>query len=172
MATFPPSLADALKPALDTVRSIAGLPALGLRPFTVTVRVRVWSGDRPGVGSRVDYDTVIYNTIQQPGGPLRVPVRVQRLSQKDVIASGGTFTDRMYKVGPVTPDYPIAGGPDGGYTIAALDPTTTNSATEIMWLMTGPDMPGGGTVLIKDNQEATAMHFFVTLRSTGQQVAI
>ena len=43
--------------AMDEVRGIAG--ELGLRPFTVTLRVRTWTGERPNIGTKVDNDTVL-----------------------------------------------------------------------------------------------------------------
>ena len=156
------SLRDALLPVLDTIRSIAGIPAIGIRPYTVKIRVRVWSGSRPGVGSYQDTDTVLSNTITLSGVLTTVPVRVRPVSTKDVIASGGLYTDHDFRVGPMTPQFAT-----GGYTGAQLDPVPTGAATEIIWLMSGPDIPSN-SVFAKIGEEGTALHYYVTLRQQGQ----
>lgn len=156
MAGFIPSI---LQP-LDSLRSIAGV--LGLRPYTVTCRVRVWSGERPGLGSRTDIDTVLYNTING----VKYPVRVRTRTQRDVIASGGRFSDHDFLVGPMTPQYV-----GGGYTIGQLDPAPTNSATEIVWFMSGPDLPPNAA-FSKVGTEGTALHYTVILRQSGKKTGL
>ena len=155
------TLRDSLLPALDQIRAIAGV--MGLRPYVVKRRQRIWSGERPGVGSFVDSDITLTNTMTGPGGAIVSPVRVKRLSSKDVIASGGLYTDHDYRVGPMTPLYAGGGfGPDD------VDPPTSASATEIMWWMSGPDIVDGGSWFKKVSEEGTALHYYVTLRQTGE----
>ena len=157
----PPTLATALLPALDTIRSIRG--QLGLNPFTVTVLMRQWSGERPGVGSSLDTTTVLQNAGQ--------PVMVKQLSARDIVASGGLYRDRDMRVGPMTPSYAATFvQPAGGYTDATLDPPVVQGigGTEIFWLVSGPGMPAGGVYCEKVGEEATALHFSVILRATGR----
>ena len=162
MAGFIPTI---LQP-LDALRSIAGV--LGLRPYTVKVRVRVWSGERPGLGSRTDIDTTLYNTING----VQYPVRVRTRSQRDVIESGGQFSDHDFLIGPMTPQYiaPQTGLP-GGYLIGQLDPAPTNSATELVWFMSGPDLPANAA-FSKIGTEGTALHFTVILRQSGKRTGL
>ena len=156
MAGFIPTI---LRP-LDSLRGIAGV--LGLRPYTVTVRVRVWSGERPGLGSRLDVDTVLYNVL----GGVQYPVRVRTRSQRDVIASGGQFSDHQFLVGPMTPQYV-----GGGYLVGQLDPAPTNSATEVVWFMSGPDLPPN-SAFTKIGTEGTALHFTVILQQSGKKTGL
>ncbi len=160
------TLRDAILPALDQIRSIGGI--LGFRRFTVTVRVRSWSGERPGVGVVFEKNVVLTN--QGIGSTPTVPVRVRQLSAKDIIASGGLYRDRDMKVGPMTPTYAASLGlRAGGYDDSTLDVPTTYSPNEIFWNVTGDGMPFGGVWCDKIGEEATALHYFVILRATGRQ---
>jgi len=157
---------DAILPALDQVRSIGGL--LGLRRFVVTVHVRTWSGERPGVGTTIDRSVILTN--QGPGAATTAPVQVNQLSAKDIIASGGLYRDRDMKVGPMTPTYAATNSLNaGGFDDSTLDVPTTSSPTEIFWNITGDGMPAGGVWCDKIGEEATALHYYVILRATGRQ---
>jgi len=157
------SLRNVILPALDQIRAIAGLQAFGLRPYVVKRRVRTWTGERPGVGSFTDLDLTMVNTMTLSGSIVSVPVRVKRKTSKDVIASGGLYTDHDFRVGPMTPLYTGGGvGPDD------IDPVTSSSATEVFWWMSGPDIVDGGSWFKKVDEEGTALHYYVTLRQTGE----
>lgn len=156
------ALAQKLLPLADRLRALPG--RFGLRPYTVTIRLRLWNGERPGLGSYSDFDTPIVNTVTLPFGKKQSqPPKVEQLSAKDVIASGGLYTDRDFRVGPMTPSY----GP-GGVNRDIIDPKVYNAAAEVFWIMTGPDLPATGEVFRRTSEEATALHFYVTLRATGK----
>ena len=157
-------------PALDAIRSIGGL--LGVRVFKVTVRRRVWTG-RPGapLSEKADFDTVLVN--QAPDGSLQ-PVRVQRLSRSDVMSSGGRYTATDYKVGPMSPPY-IAGvlKAAGGFDDNTINPAPTGTQTELIWILSTNDggthgIPAAGSICELKGEEATAMHYYAILRSTGR----
>lgn len=158
-------------PALDRIRAIAG--GQGLRPFKVLVRRRVWSGGpRPGSGgaTKVDTDVVLVNI----GGDGRgQPVRVVQVSRSEAIASGGQYTSRDLKVGPITPVFAAtAFGRAGGFDDGSIDPAPTGQKVEIIWIVSSPNgthgIPAAGVICEKKGEEATSMHYFVILRATGR----
>jgi len=156
-------------PALDALRAIGG--KLGLRVFSVTVRQRVWTGSRPGVGTKSDTDILLVN--QAADGTLQ-PVRVRQVSRREAIASGGKYTDRDLRIGPLTPPYAaVLQMGAGGFDDTVLDPADTTSATEMLWIVTSTSgtygIPSGGIVCKKIGEEATSLHYYVIVRATGQQ---
>jgi hypothetical protein len=156
------TFASDLRQSLDEIRGIAG--ELGLRPYTVTLRTRTWTGQRPGKGMPTETSTELLNGAGQP-------VRVQQVSTKDVIASGGQLSDRQLRVGPMTPAYAASLGlPAGGYVDGQIDPPLPGvpTPTDVQWIVTGPSIPPGGIVYDKIAEEATSFHYFITLRATGR----
>lgn len=149
------------------MRSIGGL--LGLRVFTVTVRVRTWDGSQPGNGAYTDVDTSLVNTMTTGQ---TFPVRVQQVSRRDVIASGGVYTDRDLRFGPMTPPYPAGIFPAGGFDDSTLDvaPSAEEQAREVFWRITGPSqgIPPQGAWFEKVGEEYTALHAYVILRANGR----
>jgi hypothetical protein len=163
MATF----RDAILPALDQLRALPGV--FGIRRFTVTARSRVWTGARPGLGTKTDTDILITNALQTPQGTTQEPVRVRYLTTREVIASGGLYRDRDLRVGPLTPSWlATLIFPAGGYADAQVDPLTSASPTEIFWKVTGPSLPSAGAWCDVIRLEETALHFSVVLRTTGK----
>ena len=152
------SFTPTVLPALDALRSIGDV--LGLRPYSVFLLVRTWSGGRPGLGTMSD-DALLQMVNTDQNGVAH-PVQVAQLSRKDVIASGGAYSDQMLRVGPMTPTYT-----GGGFSSSQLDPTPTGAATEILWKVTGPALPSEGAWFTKIAEEASALHFFVTLKRTA-----
>jgi hypothetical protein len=141
-------LVPTILPALDAIRSIGGI--LGLRPFTVTVRRRVWTGFTPGApgSTKTDTDTVLVN--QAPDGTLQ-PVLVRQVTRKEIFASGGQLTSRDWKVGPMTPVYAASLGLlAGGIDDTTLDPMPTPTQTYQASSQLGLAQPGlfrlGGVV--------------------------
>lgn len=165
------TFASAIKLALDQRRSIAGL--MGLRPFTVFVRTRRWSGARLGLGTFVDNgggpDIQLTNgTLPAPMGPQ--PVMVKAVSNKDIVASGGLYRDRDLRVGPITPTYLANVLPAGGFGDSTIDPPQTGSVpTEVFWIVFGPGMFPGGSLCMKVGEIVTALHYELILRATGAQ---
>jgi hypothetical protein len=161
-------LVPAILPALDMCRTIGG--RLGLRVYTTTVRQRIWSGERPGVGSYVDFDTALVNTGVDG---VSAPVMVKELSRKDVIASGGLYISGDLRIGPMTPAYQaLFTKLAGGYTDrGTLDPGPLSTApVQMIWIVNGPSL-APNSIFQKVSEEAAAMHYKVVVRSTGRQVA-
>ena len=156
------SLRDDLLPLIDSIRGIPG--DLGLRRHVVTIRVRTWSGERVGLGTRLDTETVL-----SVGAGAYNP-KVTRVSQKDIVASGGLYQSNDVKVGPLTPEYL-----GGGAAVAVLDPETTPMLPkEILFRIEGDGYPDGGAWFEKISTEAGAStnstKRFLVLRQTGRRL--
>lgn len=172
MPVVPPIL-----PALDAIRGIGGI--LGLRPFQVKIRRRVWSygigvsRQVPGApgATKVDTDTILTN--QAADGSLQ-PVRVRQVSRSEVFSSGGQYAARDLRVGPVTPSF-VANAmlPAAGFDDTALNPAPVAQSVEIIWIVSSPSgthgIPAGGVVCELRGEEATALHYNCILRATGRQ---
>ena len=131
------ALRDDLLPVVDSLRGLAG--EFGFRPFTaVTLRTRTWSGGRPGAGAAADATLAL-----TAGGQ---PAKVRRLSTREVHGSAGRYTEGDLLVGPLTPAFTRPDLTTGGYTAAALTPTSTSRAVERHVVLVGPGEPAGGSV--------------------------
>ena len=147
MPLVPPIL-----PVLDRVRSVGAI--LGLRPFVVVVRKRMWSGAAGRAGStKIDTDTQLVN-VTPDGKP--VPVMVRQVSRREAIASGGQYTSRDLRVGPITPVYARGLlGAAGGHDDTVLDPQpiAPGNAVEIIWIVSTVSgthgIPAGGVICEK-----------------------
>lgn len=155
---------------LDAIRSIGGI--LGLRVFTVVVNRRVWSGGVPGApGSTFIDNKVTLVNLGADGN--KYPVRVRQLSRAEIVSSGGQYTDRDLRVGPMTPTFAkTAFGAAGGFDDTSMDPVPTATAVQMIWTMSSPNgtfgIPPGGVVCEKRGEDATALHYYAILRSTGR----
>lgn len=144
-------------PILDDARGI--LDDVGLRPYRVLLRITKWSGDRPGKGGKVVTETELF--VADSKRP-----KVRQLSAEDVIASGGTFSDRMFQIGPFTPAFS-----GGGLSPSDLDPALDGdqSPQTIDFVLIGP---GTGDAGIKCSRVSDKLdspfRYMVTVRQTGQ----
>lgn len=115
-----------LIPAIQCIREIP--TDLGMRRYTLTIRVRTWSGGRPGVGTPTDSDLTI---TPRP--------RVRAVSVREVQASGGRYTDGDLTADRINPY--VAGPPAVGYTPTQLRPVASGPAQEVMYILTGDEGP-------------------------------
>jgi hypothetical protein len=159
MAGGAQTLRDALLPAVDAIRGIPG--QLGLRLYTVQVFQRIWSGPRVGLGTNFDVatgvkvDLGIYQT------------KVTQLTQRDVVASGGFYSDQDLQVGPITP--PFAGSFADNDAISVFDPTLVTAPTEILFNISGPGMPAGGGWFKKISQDVSkSFRYTFIVRRTAE----
>lgn len=159
MASGASTLRDALLPAIDTIRAIPSV--LGMRLYTVQIRVDTWSGARVGVGSLT---RGALQPIKVAAGTATITVR-QR-SQKDVIASGGGLQDIDFILGPITPPYP--GSVKDDDQISLLDPPVGASPTEIHYFVTGPNMTAGAWFRKVEQDFSKPYHYTIVIRKTGQ----
>jgi hypothetical protein len=163
-------LVPAILPSLDIIRGIGGV--LGMRVFTVVVRRRVWSGPRPGAPGSTKVDTDVQLTNRFVDGSLQ-PVMVKQVSRAEAIASGGTYTNRDLKIGPITPIFASSAfGAVGGFDDGSIDPAPTGQAVQIIWIVNTPagtfGVPNQGIICEKIGEEATSLHYFAIVRATGR----
>ena len=145
------SFIDDILPTIDTIRGIPG--SMGLRPYTVAIRVTTWSGARVGLGTATDTDTDI--TV---AGGLYSP-KARSMSSRDVIASGGRYQADDIRVGPLSPN---------NVAVATIDPATSSSPTEIKYKITGPGTASGGDWYVRVGDEVDhALHRYIVLRKAG-----
>lgn len=154
------TLRDSLLPALDAIR---GIPVvLGLRPHTVSVFQRVYSGTSTGIGNSVDVTTSLridLGTFSQ--------LKVRNVTQRDIIASGGLYTDQDVVVGPITP--PFTGSAADNDAISVFDPPPNGSPTEVFFKITGPGYPATGAYFKKIGQRVDQpFRFMLYLRKTAE----
>jgi len=127
---------------LDVADSIRGIPdELGVRLFKVSIRVRTWNGSRPGVDSSSSSDTNTYFWVD--GGCHRI--RVRQLTQREIIASGGLYTDQDLRIGPITPPYPGPRSPANNSAYSIFEPAPNGSPVEIFFKVEGPGMAASGS---------------------------
>jgi hypothetical protein len=133
---------------------------MGLRLHTVSVLTRTWSGGRPGLGTKTDSALVPLRLDQGTG-----PVKVRNVTQRDVIASGGLYTDQDVIVGPITPPY--AGSSLDNDAIAVFDPPVGTSSTEVLFFVTGPGLGSGAWFKKIETRVDKPFRYTLVLRKTG-----
>lgn len=150
------SLRTSLLPVLERLRGTIPVQ-LGLRPYSVTVRVRTWTGQRPGMGTHSDVDTVLGNAGQN--------VKVTLISSRDIVASGGRYTAGDFRVGPLTPSHATGGTP-----LSVFDPPRSATAREIFFIVTGPGLPDEGAVCKRvDANPYGLFRSEIVVRRTGER---
>lgn len=166
-------LVPVVLPVLDIARSVGGM--LGMRSFKVYVTRRVWTGTaRPGKLGSSYTDTTAWLTNTDPTGT-RQPALVKQVSRSEAISSGGQYTNRDLKVGPITPSFArTAFGAAGGFDDSSLDPQQSAATVQMIWWITSATaatvgLPTHGIVCDKIGEEATSMHYYAFLRATGRQ---
>jgi hypothetical protein len=141
---------------------LKGIPGrLGLRQFDVSIIVRSWDDSRIGLGNATDVEKKIRVDLG------KFTTKVVQVSSKDVIASGGKYTDEDLKVGPITP--PFKGSELDNNAITDFDPTPGSAASEVFFKITGPGMADGGSYYKKVGQDTTKnFRYFFTVRRTAE----
>lgn len=160
MAGAATDLRNRLLPMVDVIRGIPG--RLGLRLYTVTVRVTTWSGAAAGVGTP---------TITETGIKLDLgtyPTRVRQVTQQEIAASGGLYQAQDMIVGPITPPY--TGSATDNDAISVFEPPVGASPTEIIFKLTGPGLPTTGAWYEKVSQDVSkSFRYTFVLRKLAVQ---
>lgn len=151
------SFRDDLLPDLDAIRGIPG--ELGLRRFTVTVRVKTTTGVRPGV---VGGTTTTVDTVLKVGNGTQNP-KVAEVSVRDVVASGGLYETGDYRIGPLTHEWS-----NGGTSLDTTNPATTSTGREVFYILEGPGFASGGVICKRVSDESLPnFHINVVVRRMG-----
>jgi hypothetical protein len=133
---------------LGVANAVRGIPqSLGLRPTTVTLRTRVWSGGRKGEGVPTDTESLITPTP-----------RVREVSMNEINASGGQYVKGDLRIGPITPP-----NVNGGYTMAQLDAQSLVNGTEHYLVLTG-ELAGDFSIAANFVGRGNASFFLIAKR--------
>ena len=114
------TLRTSLLPVAQTIRALAGALVWDVRPTTIAIVRRVWSGGRKGMGTYVD---TTLTTLP--------PVRVRTPSEHEISSSGGRYETEDVLVDEITPAFP-----GGGLTPAQIRPDGAQG-TEIFCVLSG-----------------------------------
>lgn len=137
------TLRDSMLPALNAIRSIPG--ALGLRPYSVAVVVRTFSGDELGEGTPTTTTTAITEANGQPP-------KVRLLSNEQLALAG--YDKQTWRIGPITPDFF-----GGGTPIGLLNQRGIAGNAEPHVVLTGPDFPNGANMRVVRLDSDHGMHY-------------
>lgn len=153
---------DGFRALCASIRPIASF----LHTTRVTVRTRSWNGGEIGTGAYSDDDFLIGQEV-----------RVSKMSQKEILTSGGFFNFDDAKVTHITPAFP-----GGGYTLQQIAPSTqfppkvetdkeitdfgvADPAVEYIYVLSG-DI--NGNYRLKSVTEDHALHYTLFLEAIDQ----
>jgi len=155
------TLRDSCLPIFEGARVL--LAKAGFRRFDVVMRVVTWSGQSVGEGTKTVTDTPLLVQDQR--------VKVRRIKQEDVVASGGTWEDVDYRIGPFTPTFSGAIGPitSGGLEPAAFNPLPDVSAKEIYYKITGQGMEDGAWFKKISQESDRSFSYYFTVRKIATE---
>lgn len=145
-------LPSSLKPIADKLRGLSA--SLGMTVYTVTLRIRQFDSQTFTDGYT---DTLI---------PLLTdgqPAPVKRLSQKDVVLSGGLYQEADLRV-TLTPEFE-----NGGYDLAALDPPPGANPAQFTFIVRGSGLPAEGALFKRIGVHVSPVTLELILRNTGKR---
>lgn len=147
------TLRDDLLPIVDAVRAITGDLQLDQRPSKLTIRTRVWSGGRIGVGSSSDSE-------------LELPqhYKIREVSSREVAGSAGRLEIGDLQV-VVTPQSTDGNGFTTGYTAEQLAPVFSAPGSEAIYIVSGQI---NGEYSRIDLRRDRPYRFVLTLRRTNR----
>ncbi|MRG98215.1 hypothetical protein [Polyangium spumosum] len=153
------TLVDDCKPIFEGARVL--LADLGFRRYDVVMRVVDWSGDTVGDGTKTVTDY-----------PLEIQgrrVKVRRVKQEDVVASGGTWEDIDYRVGPFTPEFTGAFPPfvTGGLMVEDFNPPEAPNPRSVYYKLTGPGIEAGAWFKKISQEVDRNWSLYFTVRKTS-----
>jgi hypothetical protein len=159
------SLRDDLLPLFDETRALLAEMEVGPNRLTdVTLRVTTWTGapsgvaPRPGLGTKTVVETPM--TLDAQGHR----VKVQKLSSREVLASGGKYQDGDYKIGPFTPTYDSG---SGGRQPDYFSPAADGTPREVHVILDGPGLAHVVCKIIDTNTDKT-FAWGLTVRRVNQ----
>ncbi len=140
---------DDMRAIAYNLRSLAGDP-YEIRPYTVKVVTRTWTGNVIGEGSEL----VATTTITEANGQ---SPKVRFLNDEQ-LALGG-LPKGSIQVGPITPDFP-----GGGTTWETISGGGVEPGEMFHYILTGPEFPTGARFLLVGGNSDRAFRYMVTLR--------
>jgi hypothetical protein len=140
------TLADGLKGLAYGVRSLPG--KLGVRPHTVSIVRRSWSGSQPGDGVQTDVETKIHEGGNQPP-------KIRWLTEEQLAV--GQLQPGTVAVGPITQKFN-----GGGTDLSDLDASELLTGEARYLRITGPMHPKGALYKIIKLSADHALHYTLT----------
>lgn len=128
------------------VRSIPG--KLGVRPHTVSILKRSWTGSQPGDGIQTDVEMVIHEGGNQPP-------KVRWLTEEQLAV--GNLNPGTVAIGPITPKFQ-----GGGTDLYDLDASQLEVGDGRYLRITGPMHPQGAIYKIIKLSADHALHYTLT----------
>lgn len=141
---------DRFRAIAHRYRSLPG--AFGLRPYTVEIVLRTFSGTHTGEGVEVEETTDI---LESNG----YSPKVRALSDEE-LALGGLAKGSL-EIGPITPDYSA-----GGTSIATLTQIAATNGDMVLFRLTGPS--GTADYRIVDVSDDRALHYTVRVKPVSE----
>lgn len=120
-----PTLRDDILPVVDEMRQIPD--DLGLRRYSLTMRMRRWSGGKPGLGSPTDTDLEI---LPRP--------KVRVMTTKEIAQSAGTYRMGDFKVEKITPNF-ISDTERHGFKPSDLDVEADEDQEDVVAVLVGDE---------------------------------
>jgi hypothetical protein len=146
-------LAQRYLPVAYSKRGIAG--RLGIRPHSVAIVDKAWSGDQPGDGIEVANTTA----ITEGGGE---PPKVRWLNDEQKTLGGFGIGDQVVMVGPITPKFP-----GGGTDLSVLTGAELSNGEAHYLKITGPMHPNGAFYRVMEVQAQKALRFMIRAKAVS-----
>lgn len=145
-----PTLRENLLPVFD-IAARTLIDNLGFRTNSLEIFTRTWTGSPGATGStHVDSDPLV--VTPRP--------KIRALTNKEIAASGGLYTDGDLRVTKITPKYTAGAG--GGYEVSEIL-AAGSRGVDVVYRITGPN---GGEFKIVDSDTSKNFGYELTLRRT------
>lgn len=145
MPRSPAAMRDRYRRIVYRYRNVPGLH--GLRPHTVEVRVRTWTGSHTGDGTASgSWASVVESGGQSP--------KVRWLKQEEIAL--GNLQDGTAEIGPITPDFS-----GGGTALTTLIGDSADTGNEFHVRITGPEHPNGALYKVVQAHGESALHLML-----------
>lgn len=150
------SLKDDLLPLIDDLRSIPG--ELGFRPYSVTIRITTWSGQRVGEGTSTITETRLLVGGQNP--------KVREVRNKDDVVGNVDYSNTLWEIGPITPAFP-----GGGYDLGVLNPKNDGTSKTTQYILRGPRLPPNGLICQRTEDDVDRpLRATIRVKSSGRRI--
>lgn len=143
------SFRDDVRALAESVRGIA--EGFGVRPYSVVVRTKSWSGGQPGHGTLTESDATLTEGGSNP--------KVTFTQTDEVFSNGGAI--EVVEVGPITPDHPA-----GGTSLSTLAPTLSDGEV-VTYVLTGPRYPSGAEFELDSLKHHRGYQYMLVLRRSA-----
>lgn len=122
----------------DALRMLSGPSVFDMRPTSVEIVQKTWSGGRRGNGRSTEIVVLALPNY----------TKVRQVTSREIASSGGRYEEGDLVIGPITPAYPsLPHGYTEGYTETQLVPRVAGQGQEIIYRMA---QQSGATGIVGD----------------------